>query len=104
MLRNRARVIKRTKTYTFYSDGSILIPDIYDYQELLSLLPYGAQDTMHIYPSSWGYLHDVSAEVILEPIKNGEEPKGWETLEKDFREVCKYVFHMWKINAEYGYR
>lgn len=84
------------------SNKPLVIRDVYDFQDLLEVLPFNAENIYHIRVDRYGYLHDVGIEVVLTPI-NGERPTGWESLESDFNKEVETVAEIWRINAEYGY-
>jgi hypothetical protein len=69
----------------------------------MAQVPYGAEYVYHIHVAKYGYVHNTGTEVTLTPIKNGEEPSGWNTLVKDFKRAAKEVYSMWVINDEFGY-
>jgi hypothetical protein len=81
----------------------ILIRDVYSLKKLWDNIPYGAENLYHITIDKYGYVHDTGIEVILTPIVNGEEPKGWDTLEKDLIRITKDIYSMWIINDKFGY-
>ena len=89
--------MKKTNT-----NKQIRIVDIYDYKELMAILPFNSENIYHIKIGRYGYLHDVGTEIILTPI-NGEKPTGWKSLKSDFNKEVKRCHDIWKLNIEYGY-
>lgn len=74
------------------------------YTSLLSALPWGAENIYHVQVVVTGYLHDPGYNVVITPIRNGEEPTGWDTLEQDIARAAQRMCDNWAIaKADYAY-
>jgi len=81
----------------------IEIKNVYTIKEARANMPFTAETCYHVVVTHSGYLHDVGMEIILTPIKNGEEPTGWNTFNSDFIKEVKEIKELWKLNDNYGY-
>jgi hypothetical protein len=60
-------------------------------------IPAGAEDLYHVMAVKTGYLHDVDSMVILTPIRNGEEPRGWSRIDREVAAVEAEVVACWEM-------
>ena len=98
-----SRLIKCNKWNETWNNKKIRFMDIYDFGELMAQIPFNAENLYHIKCLIYGFTHDVGSEIILIPIKYGEEPTGWDTLEQDFKQMVKDVQNRWQWNEDFGY-
>lgn len=80
--------------------NTIIITDVYTMEDLMTRVPFYAQDTMTIKVGTYGYLHDVGTVVTL--IKT-QEPTGWDILQHDLKEAVETCKTAWKLAAAAGY-
>ena len=81
--------------------NNIEINDIYSWDDLMSQIPYRAEDLYDIEITTYGFVHDVGTQVIL--TRATGDPKGWKTAKQDFREALKICRECWDIAAQYAY-
>lgn len=79
------------------------IEDVYSPEEARSLMPFGAELLYHVTVGVYGFVHDTGTVITLTPIRNGEEPTGWETFDRDLTEAVDRVKTMWKAWSSFGY-
>ena len=77
--------------------------DIYDFDELMTQVPFNAENLYHIKCKIYGFTHNVGSEIILTPIKYGEEPTGWNNLKQEFNQMFKDIQDRWQWNDDFGY-
>lgn len=83
--------------------NEIVIEDVYSWEELESLIPYGAEYIYNISIDKYGYLHDVGTKIVLTLCRNGEEPQGWKTAKSDFEKIVENCKWCWETAANFAY-
>lgn len=84
-----------------YKD-KIVVRDVYDFHEVVAMLPFGAEYIYDVRVENYGYVHDVGVIITLTK-KVGVDASGWDTLRADFDECVKFAKWAWRTAAEYGY-
>ena len=69
----------------------------------MAQIPFNAENLYHIKFNIYGFTHDVGIEIVLIPIKYGEEPTGWNDLEQNFNKTIKDIQDRWEWNEDFGY-
>lgn len=83
-------------------ENKIIIRDVYDFQTVVGMFPFGAEYVYDVNVENYGYVHDVGVVVTLTK-KVGVDASGWDTLRADFDECVKFAKWAWRTAAEYGY-
>ena len=71
--------------------------------EILENTPFGAEYVTSVSVSIYGYVHDVGVYVDITPIRDGENPQGWDTLAKDLAAAWSECESRWNISDRFGY-
>lgn len=82
-------------------ENKIIITDIYSWTDLISRLPFAAEDIYNITVDTYGYLHDVGTEIVL--TRANGNPQGWETAKADFQKAIDRCKWAWKTAKMFAY-
>lgn len=78
----------------------VIIRNVYTWRDLEREFPLHAPDLYHIEVGYDGFMHDIRSRITLTPIHRGEEPTGWDTVEKELDKVSRHLTRCWDMLDE----